>query len=166
MYILALSESSWSISLKIIFLFHRRMHRPLYSMRTVLDGHLFNLPASTNNNISHSARSPRGWRWQTNVWANCRFHIHLLCGFPVGTADNYDHDTLKKNPTSFYLFGGSLPDWFKEDIAFLNWDEVSDLMYNWVAQTPDFKNALRVVKMVLNTQCYLYLWPTMAGFSI
>ena len=30
-------------------------------------------------------------------------------------------------------------------------------MYNWVAQGPDFKSALRVVKMVLNTQCYQYL---------
>ena len=105
MYILALSESSWSTSLKIIFLFHRRMHRPLYSMRAVLDGHLFNFPASTNNNISHSARSPRGWRWQTNVWANCRFYIHLLSGFPVGTANNYDHYTFLKK--SHYL----LPIW-------------------------------------------------------
>ena len=40
-------------------------------------------------------------------------------------------------------------------------DEVSDLMYNWVAQRSDFKSALRVVKMVLNTQCYQYLWLTM-----
>ena len=62
MYILAHSESSWSTSLKIIFLFHRKMHRPLYSMRAVLDGHLFNFPASTNNNISHSTRSPRGMK--------------------------------------------------------------------------------------------------------
>ena len=30
-------------------------------------------------------------------------------------------------------------------------------MYNWVAQGPDYKSALRVVKMVLNTQCYQYL---------
>ena len=43
--------------------------------------------------------------------------------------------------------------------AMLNWhpkqdltyDKVSDLMYNWVAQRPDFKSALRVVKMVPNT---------------
>ena len=105
MYILALSESSWSISLKIIFLFHRKMHRPLCSMRAVLDGHLFNFPASTNNNISHSTRSPWGWRWQTNVWANCRFYIHLLSGFPVGTANNYDHYTFLKK--SHYL----LPIW-------------------------------------------------------
>ena len=34
-------------------------------------------------------------------------------------------------------------------------------MHNWVAQRPDFKSALRVVKMVLNTQCYQYLWLTM-----
>ena len=40
------------------------------------------------------------------------------------------------------------------------YDAVSDLMHNWVAQTPDFKSALRVVKMVLNTQCYQYLWLT------
>ena len=38
---------------------------------------------------------------------------------------------------------------------------VSDLMHNWVAQRPDIKSALRVVKMVLNTQCYQYLWLTM-----
>ena len=31
-------------------------------------------------------------------------------------------------------------------------------MHNWVPQRPDFKNALRVVKMVLNTQCFLCLW--------
>ena len=31
-------------------------------------------------------------------------------------------------------------------------------MYNQVAQRPDFKSALRVVEMVLNTQCYQYLW--------
>ena len=30
-----------------------------------------------------------------------------------------------------------------------------------VAQRPDFKSALRVVKMVLNIQCYQYLWLTM-----
>ena len=41
------------------------------------------------------------------------------------------------------------------------YDAVSDLMHNWVAQRPDFKSALRVVKMVLNTQCYQYLWLTM-----
>ena len=41
------------------------------------------------------------------------------------------------------------------------YDEVSDLWYNWVAQRPDFKSTLRVVKMVLNTQCYLYLGLTM-----
>ena len=40
------------------------------------------------------------------------------------------------------------------------YDEASDLGYNWVAQRPEFKSALRVVKMVLNTQCYLYLWLT------
>ena len=40
------------------------------------------------------------------------------------------------------------------------YDAVSDLMHNWVAQRPDFKSALRVVKMVLNTQCYQYLWLT------
>ena len=41
------------------------------------------------------------------------------------------------------------------------YDEVSDRMYNWVAERPDFKSALRVVKMVLNTQCYQYLWLKM-----
>ena len=41
------------------------------------------------------------------------------------------------------------------------YDAVSDLMHNWVAQTPDFKSALRVIKMVLNTQCYQYLWLAM-----
>ena len=41
------------------------------------------------------------------------------------------------------------------------YEEVSDLGYNWVAQIPDFNSALRVVKMVLNTQSYLYLWLTM-----
>ena len=40
------------------------------------------------------------------------------------------------------------------------YDAVSDLMHNQVAQTPDFKSALIVVKMVLNTQCYQYLWLT------
>ena len=40
-------------------------------------------------------------------------------------------------------------------------DEVSDLGYNWVAQGPDFKSALSVVKMFLNTQCYQYLWLSM-----
>ena len=28
----------------------------------------------------------------------------------------------------------------------------------WVAQRPGFKSAVRVVKMILNTQCYQYLW--------
>ena len=41
------------------------------------------------------------------------------------------------------------------------YDAVSDLMHNWVAKRPDFRSALRVVKMVLNTQCYQYLWLTM-----
>ena len=31
------------------------------------------------------------------------------------------------------------------------YDQVSDLGYNWVAQRPDIKNGLKVVKMVLNT---------------
>ena len=31
------------------------------------------------------------------------------------------------------------------------YDAVSDLMHNWVPQSPDFKSALRVVNMVLNT---------------
>ena len=42
-----------------------------------------------------------------------------------------------------------------------SYDAVSDLMHNWVPQRPDFKSALRVVEMVLNTQCYQYLWLTM-----
>ena len=41
------------------------------------------------------------------------------------------------------------------------YDAVSDLMHNLGPQRPDFKSALRVVKMVLNTQCYQYLWLTM-----
>ena len=41
------------------------------------------------------------------------------------------------------------------------YDAVSDLMHNWVAQTPDFKSALRVVKMALNPQYYQYLGLTM-----
>ena len=41
------------------------------------------------------------------------------------------------------------------------YDAVSDLMHNWGPQRPDFKSALRVVKMVLNTQCYQYLWLSM-----
>ena len=41
------------------------------------------------------------------------------------------------------------------------YDAVSDLMHNCVAQTPDFKSTLIVVKMVLNTQCYQHLWLTM-----
>ena len=40
-------------------------------------------------------------------------------------------------------------------------DAVSDLMHNWVAQRPDFKSALRVVEIVLNTQWYQYLRLTM-----
>ena len=43
-------------------------------------------------------------------------------------------------------------------IYYCIYDEVSD---NWVAQRPDFKSALGMVKMVLNTQCYQYLWLTM-----
>merc|ERR1711936_862108 len=35
------------------------------------------------------------------------------------------------------------------------------MAYNRGPQRPDFKSALRVVKMVLNTQCYQYLWLTM-----
>ena len=41
-----------------------------------------------------------------------------------------------------------------------HYDAVSDLVHNWVAQRPDLKSVLRVVKMVLNTQCYQYLWLT------
>ena len=39
-------------------------------------------------------------------------------------------------------------------------DKVSDLRNNWVAQRRDFESALRIVKVVLNTKCYLYIWPT------
>ena len=45
-------------------------------------------------------------------------------------------------------------------IIFHQYDAVSDLMHNWVAQRPVFRSALRVVKMVLNTQFYQYLWLT------
>ena len=41
------------------------------------------------------------------------------------------------------------------------WDAVSDVMHNWVPQRPDFKSALRVVKIVLNTQCCQYLCLSM-----
>ena len=50
--------------------------------------------------------------------------------------------------------------WNKSDYYVPFWVGVSNLGYNWVAQRRDFKSALRVVKMVLNTQCYLYLWLT------
>ena len=43
--------------------------------------------------------------------------------------------------------------------------EVSDLGYNLVAQGPDFKSALRVIKMVLNTQCYQYLCLTVCFYA-
>ena len=42
----------------------------------------------------------------------------------------------------------------------IGYDAVSDLMHNWV-ERPDFKSALRVVKIVLNTQYYLYPCLTM-----
>ena len=50
---------------------------------------------------------------------------------------------------------------FQAWLHYFYYDAVSDLMHNWVAQRPDFKSALRVVKMVLNPQYYLYLWPIM-----
>ena len=50
--------------------------------------------------------------------------------------------------------------WF-EKRSYTSYDAVSDLMHNWVPQRPDVKSALRVVKMVLNTQCYQYLWLSM-----
>ena len=43
------------------------------------------------------------------------------------------------------------------------YDAVSDLIHNWVAQRPDFRSALRVVKMVLNTQC-IYIYGLQCGF--
>ena len=46
-------------------------------------------------------------------------------------------------------------------LSALLYDAVSDLMHNWVPQRPDFKSALREVKMVLNTQCFPYLWLMM-----
>ena len=49
----------------------------------------------------------------------------------------------------------------KKKVLTRTYDAVSDLMHNWSPQRPDFKSALRVVKMVLNTQCYQYLWLTM-----
>ena len=45
--------------------------------------------------------------------------------------------------------------------SFRKYDAVSDLIYNWVAQRHGLKSALRVVKMVLNTQFYQYLWLSM-----
>jgi len=50
---------------------------------------------------------------------------------------------------------------FEESKSVRRYDAVSDLMHNWGPQRPDFKSALRVVKMVLNTQCYQYLWLSM-----
>ena len=50
---------------------------------------------------------------------------------------------------------------FLDLFCWFPYDAVSDLMHNWVAQRPDFKSAVRVVKMVLNTQHYQYLWITM-----
>ena len=47
-----------------------------------------------------------------------------------------------------------------------DYDAVSDLMHNWVAQRPDFKSAVRVVKMVRNTQCYQYLCVSFSGWEL
>ena len=44
------------------------------------------------------------------------------------------------------------PLWLLLPISYPWYDEVSDLMHNWAAQRPEFKSAVRVVKMVLNTQ--------------
>ena len=41
------------------------------------------------------------------------------------------------------------------------YDAVQDQPYISVPKTSEFWSGPRVVKMVLNTQCYLYLWPTM-----
>ena len=71
--------------------------------------------------------------------------------------------TKTKNGEHSRIFlGTSLSDvrLLKADSVFYEdaYDAVSDLMHNWVAQSPDFKSAVRVVKMILNTQCYQYLW--------
>ena len=41
------------------------------------------------------------------------------------------------------------------------YDAVYDQHYILVPKTSEFKSGPRVVKMVLNTQCYQYLWLTM-----
>ena len=49
----------------------------------------------------------------------------------------------------------------EEEISHLIYDAVRDQPYISVPKTSEFESGPRVVKMVLNTQCYQYLWLTM-----
>ena len=45
------------------------------------------------------------------------------------------------------------------------YEEVSDLMYYWVAQRPDFKSALRVLNMLLNIQNVINIYSLQCDFT-
>ena len=49
----------------------------------------------------------------------------------------------------------------EEEISHLIYDAVRDQPYISVPKTSEFESGPRVVKMVLNTQCYQYLWLSM-----
>ena len=49
----------------------------------------------------------------------------------------------------------------EEEISHLIYDAVRDQPYISVPKTSEFESGPNVVKMVLNTQCYQYLWLTM-----
>ena len=49
----------------------------------------------------------------------------------------------------------------EEEISHLIYDAMKEQPYISVLKTSEFQSGPRVVKMVLNTQCYLYLWLTM-----
>ena len=49
----------------------------------------------------------------------------------------------------------------EEEISNLIYDALRDQPYISVPKTSEFESNPRVVKMVLNTQCFQYLWLTM-----
>ena len=89
--------------------------------------------------------------WVTWLWKALKAKPWHQVNFLTWGVTRYDliyAIPIKKSRLSDPFFGLFL---VISEVKSPDYDAVSDLMHNWGPQRPDFKSALRVVKMVLNT---------------
>ena len=87
--------------------------------------------------------------------------------FKISEAQSAQCLTCTKSPTylKFAKHGAEYTHYCRKLRFYLQLPEAYDAVYDQpyisVPKTSEFKSGPRVVKMVLNTQCYQYLWLTM-----